>query len=245
MQVGENDWARGLSLSEAEAWNATVDQDSCPVTAIEQSDTDNIRKPPKNGDSQNCTIVFQATSTQVPRVKQPSSSNATKERQPSNRTPLRIYASIELRWQALAGHKPDPSRVPNRDFECLSIIGARKEAGILQPELVRISGQDKRSVPDRTRRLCERGYIEKIPVLVKQSHTSKLTLKRFARKNNNESTLNNSSVEIVQPETKETAIDYQAFLRRIFDILRKAELKTLADLKEELVGNHEVGLDLD
>lgn len=234
MQVGENDWARGLSLSEFEAWSATVDQDSYPNTAIGQSDEDGIWETQKNGDNQNIT-VSQAVSTQIPSANQPAGFNASKKDQSSNKTPLRIYASTERRWQALAGHRPASSKVPKLDFECLSIIGARKEAGILQPELVRISGQDKRSVPDRTRRLQERGYIDKIPVLVKQSHTSKLTLKRFASKINDESTLNDSSIGPIQPESKETAIDYQAFLRRIFDILRKAELITLIDFKEQLV----------
>ncbi|KAL9045561.1 MAG: hypothetical protein Q9214_001412, partial [Letrouitia sp. 1 TL-2023] len=233
VQVGENDWAKGLSLSEFEAWNATVDQDLHPIAAIDQSDENDIRKTPKNGENQNNT-VSQVASTQVTSVNQPAGFNASKKGQSSNKTPLRIYASTERRWQALTGHGPDSSKVPKLDFECLSIIGTRKETGILQPELVRISGQDKRSVPDRTRRLHERGYIDKIPVLVKQSHTSKLTLKRFARKINDESTLNDSSIGTIQPESKETAIDYQAFLRRIFDILRKAELITLIDFKEQL-----------
>ncbi|KAL9608894.1 MAG: hypothetical protein Q9167_006290 [Letrouitia subvulpina] len=230
VQVGENDWAKGLSLSEFEAWDAIVEQDRHSITAIDQSDNEGINQ---NGGNQNNT-VSQVASTRDPGVNPSADFNASKTDQSSNQTPLRIYASTERRWQALAGHRPDPSKIPKLDFACLSIIGARKEAGILQPELVRLSGQDKRSVPDRTRRLYERGYIDKIPVLVKQSHTSKLTLKRFAKKINDESGLNDSSIGTIQPESKDTAIDYHAFLRRIFDILKKVELITLIDFKEQL-----------
>lgn len=52
--------------------------------------------------------------------------------------------------------------------------------GIIQPELTRVTGQDKKSVPVRTTMLKNQGYIEKKSVLVKNLNTSKLTLARFA-----------------------------------------------------------------
>ena len=88
-------------------------------------------------------------------------------------------------WHALAGHGPDSSRIKSLDFVCLSIIAACGHKGILQHDLVRISGQDKRSLPARTDRLHNDGYIEKKPVRIqlvdpkRWLNTSLCTLKRF------------------------------------------------------------------
>lgn len=60
------------------------------------------------------------------------------------------------------------------------MIGKHREQGIIQPDLTRITGQDKKSVPVRTTMLKNQGYIEKKSVLVKNLNTSKLTLTRFA-----------------------------------------------------------------
>lgn len=92
----------------------------------------------------------------------------------------RVYASEERRWRALTGHGVDPKKVPNAIFKCLEVIGKHREMGIIQPELTRVTGQDKKSVPVRTTMLKNQGYIEKKSVLVKNLNTSKLTLARFA-----------------------------------------------------------------
>ncbi|KAI5839302.1 hypothetical protein DFP73DRAFT_219762 [Morchella snyderi] len=92
----------------------------------------------------------------------------------------RVYASEERRWRALTGHGVDPKKVPNAIFKCLEVIGKHREMGIIQPELTRLTGQDKKSVPVRTTMLKNQGYIEKKSVLVKNLNTSKLTLARFA-----------------------------------------------------------------
>ena len=94
---------------------------------------------------------------------------------------LRARTSEERIWLAAAGHRPDSSKVPPLDFACLSVIASRREEGIIQPHLVRLTGQDKRSVPSRTQRLCDRGYIAKITVTAWNTKTSLLFLKRFEK----------------------------------------------------------------
>lgn len=92
-------------------------------------------------------------------------------------------------WHAVAGHDPDFGRVKSLDFICLSIIAACGPKGILQHDLTRISGQDKRSLPARTDRLRDGGYIEKTRVCIQLSnpnramHTSRCVLKRFVDSN--------------------------------------------------------------
>ena len=92
-------------------------------------------------------------------------------------------------WHALAGHDPDFGKVKSLDFICLSIIAACGPKGILQHDLTRISGQDKRSLPARTDRLRDGGYIEKTRVCIQLSnpsramHTSRCVLKRFVHSN--------------------------------------------------------------
>ena len=105
---------------------------------------------------------------------------------------IRLYASKNRMWHALAGHGPDSSKIKSLDFVCLSIIAAHGPQGILQHDLVRISGQDKRSLPARTDRLRNDGYIEKKRVSVvlygpeRLLHTSKCTLKRFVNNPSNQ-----------------------------------------------------------
>jgi len=109
---------------------------------------------------------------------------------------LRVYASEERRWRTLTGHGPDPKKVgisimsfaesilmfqvPNAVFQCLQVIGKFREEGIIQPELTKIAGQDKKSVAGRTTQLKDMGYIEKMSVLARSMNTSKLTLIKFA-----------------------------------------------------------------
>ena len=60
------------------------------------------------------------------------------------------------------------------------MIGKHREKGLIQPDLTKITGQDKKSVAGRTTLLKDLGYIEKINVLAKSMNTSKLTLTKFA-----------------------------------------------------------------
>jgi hypothetical protein len=60
----------------------------------------------------------------------------------------------------------------------LSQIAAAGKDGIFQGELVRVTGQDKRSVPKRTDGLRDKGYIIKEIVYRKGMKTSRLTLRK-------------------------------------------------------------------
>ncbi|WPH02099.1 Hypothetical protein R9X50_00495400 [Acrodontium crateriforme] len=94
----------------------------------------------------------------------------------------RLFVSEARMWNAIAGHARDFKRLPRLEFDCLSIIAQRGATGILQPELVRITGQDKRSVPKRTDLLASKGYIVKYPVLAETGRgikTSLLKLKKY------------------------------------------------------------------
>lgn len=91
---------------------------------------------------------------------------------PSTTTAPRLYASQNRVWQALTGHSIDLKRVPSMEFVLLSIIAAHGSNGITQPELTRLSNQDKRSVPHRTDELARKGYIIKESVQSGRIRTS-------------------------------------------------------------------------
>lgn len=101
--------------------------------------------------------------------------------------PIRLYTSENRMWHAVAGHSPDLNKIKALDFACLSIIAACGSKGVYQHDLVKISGQDKRSLPARTERLYEDGYIEKKRVRIREPkmkrllNTSHLVLTRFVK----------------------------------------------------------------
>ncbi|KAL8996492.1 MAG: hypothetical protein Q9169_004001 [Polycauliona sp. 2 TL-2023] len=153
---------------------------------------------------------------------------------------LRVYVSTERRWVALTGHGYDPDRVPRLDFACLSVIAAHREQGILQPDLVRISGQDKRSVPQRTQRLHDAGHILKIPLLVNRAHTSRLMLKRYAsqgvaRDNDAEGADDQSALFQSARNSIENPTDLVAMHHAIFKLLRERQLITTVELQHKIV----------
>lgn len=84
-------------------------------------------------------------------------------------------------WSAIAGHGQDNKRVPASEFTLLCIIAEAGPKGILQPDLVAKSGQDKRSVPKRTDALAKKAYITKEPCLGIGIKTSILKLKKLAQ----------------------------------------------------------------
>ena len=93
----------------------------------------------------------------------------------------RIVTSADRVWHTIAGHGIDHKRVPPLELDCLSIIAAHGSAGILQPYLTKLTGQDKRSVPKRTDSLSKKGYITKQIVIGTGSKTSILRLKKFSQ----------------------------------------------------------------
>jgi hypothetical protein len=94
-------------------------------------------------------------------------------------TAPRMFTSQDRTWLAIAGHSVDLQKLPWMEFTLLSIIAAHGSDGILQPNLVKLSGQDKRSVPHRTDMLAKKGYIEKKPVHAAKMRTSICIHKKF------------------------------------------------------------------
>ncbi|KAI0525429.1 hypothetical protein F5B22DRAFT_642446 [Xylaria bambusicola] len=113
----------------------------------------------------------------------------TKPQQKSNQRALRdeassvrprLHVSEERQWRTIAGHGPDLKRVPLFEWRALVDIASVKEKGILQGDLVRLTGQDKRSLPTRTDALARKGYIIKQPVVLRGGKSSKLWLAQFS-----------------------------------------------------------------
>ncbi|EME85429.1 uncharacterized protein MYCFIDRAFT_171355 [Pseudocercospora fijiensis CIRAD86] len=106
---------------------------------------------------------------------------------PAVRTALsgrRLVTTLDRIWHAVAGHGVDHSRLPNHDFQLLQAIASHGPSGVLQPVVTKITGQDKRSVPHRTDRLAQNGYIVKEPVVGAGTRTSVLRLARYANLKN-------------------------------------------------------------
>ncbi|KAH6686146.1 hypothetical protein F5X68DRAFT_153528 [Plectosphaerella plurivora] len=92
----------------------------------------------------------------------------------------KVFVSEEQMWQSIAGHGADFKRVPKLEWAALVGIASTKKDGILQGDLCRLIGQDKRSLPKRTDSLAQKGYILKRTTLVRGVKTSKMWLSRCA-----------------------------------------------------------------
>ncbi|KAF7588591.1 hypothetical protein BBP40_005476 [Aspergillus hancockii] len=145
------------------------------------------------------------------------------------RSPIHVYVSEERTWLAITGHEPDESKVLSTEFALLSIIASRKSNGIAQTELVKLSGQDKRSVPKRTDMLQRKGYIEKRAIQIKSTRTSLCTLRKFMQSDHP------STESAGDRSAGETQImDYTQFSNDLFGILREHRLVSRVDLKRLL-----------
>lgn len=91
----------------------------------------------------------------------------------------RLYTTEHRVWHALTDHDVDWKRIPKLEFHCLQVIAAAGREGVLQPDVTRITGQDKRSVPKRTDALAVKGYITKEMCLGGGIKTSLLRLKKL------------------------------------------------------------------
>ena len=237
IRVGKNREGNTLSLSEFEALNHSRNQQrptsqkgDCSVPAqytVTSISREAQAAPETTRDESRATAKGRSSSSTA------ISKNSQKQNPSGN---LRLYSSEYRMWQVAAGHEPDPSRVPALDFACLSIIAAQGPKGILQPELVTVSGQDKRSLPTRTDRLQQNGYIEKRPVLVSGSRTSLCTLKRFVTAQSTADGASTSTQEISLSHTQnDKVLDMLSLTRGVFDNLRDLEIITTDDLKKKLV----------
>ena len=175
-----------------EARNAAIEESEHPEHSISIPPEIDLSNPGASSHASNAPATVQdGDSTQIQQFTEIASTGTDETMVLQNKkfsAGIRLYASKIRMWQALTGHGPDSSKVRSLDFICLSIIAACGAKGILQHDLVRISGQDKRSLPARTDRLHDNGYVEKKRVSVqlfnpkRLLHTSQCTLKRFVNK---------------------------------------------------------------
>jgi hypothetical protein len=157
--VGRNRQGNSLSFSEVEAHQICEAQ------------------RPKSPELQISELPVSESAT---RVAGNSKVNKTAE-VPAGRDPLQIFTTIDRIWQAVAGHPVDAKRIPPMEFHALCAIATAGESGISQPDLINITGQDKRSLPRRTDMLARNGYIEKTTMFVKHHKTSLLRHKRYCK----------------------------------------------------------------
>lgn len=141
-----------------------------------------------------------------------------------------VFVSKERTWFAVTGHEPDDTKVLPTEFVLLSIIASAKSSGVSHPDLVRLSGQDKRSIPKRTDELHRKGYIQKRPIQIKGTRTSLCTLRKFLQEDV-QATAASTTAE--GPNTTDV-IDFELFLGKLFDILREHKLISRNDLKNQL-----------
>ena len=124
----------------------------------------------------------------------------------TNHVGQRIFTGEDRVWQIISGHGVDYSRIPAKQFDCLSVIAAHGPEGVLQPEVKILTGQDKRSVPHRTDELAAKGYIVKEAVLAKGIKTSLLKLRKFAGAREKEAELQRARA---YPERKNLAAEHK------------------------------------
>ncbi|MCJ1376915.1 hypothetical protein MMC17_000005 [Xylographa soralifera] len=243
IKVGRNGEANCMSLTDVMAHNERVEgltqQSVAGVTLVNTSLTANhaLMGPDANitsaTDQRAITGGAESQSLQSASVPLPSEI-------PSY---LHVFASVNRMWWAVAGHGIDNEKIAALEFTCLSIIAASRENGILQPELVRVTGQDKRSVPWRTQKLCDRGYIVKKEVVASRARTSLCILKRFAVQSSSKDVTAKDQYLISHPNSIKTGDkDYvdtksrvvETRLRATFDILKELKIILWDDLKMKL-----------
>lgn len=148
---------------------------------------------------------------------------------PTNITDPRLFASQGRIWQALTGHGIDLKKVPMMEFVLLSLIASHGEAGVTQPDLTVMSGQDKRSVPHRTDELCRKGYIEKRPVQSGKLRTSLCVHKKFVSEDH---FLTSGRVEdVFQHKT----FVVSGFVHLLYNTLKDAGVVPTRDIRTRLV----------
>lgn len=145
-----------------------------------------------------------------------------------------MFVSKERTWLAITGHEPDESKVLPTEFALLSIIASRKSKGIAQTDLVKLSGQDKRSVPKRTDMLQQKGYIEKRAIQVKSSRTSLCTLKKFVQETPIYTTATPAERGTGTKHEAGDIIDFKVFIDKLFEILKEYKVISRGDLKRLL-----------
>ncbi|CAE7022611.1 hypothetical protein P3342_005080 [Pyrenophora teres f. teres] len=166
-----------------------------------------------------------------PRIlpKRPSSNTAVFDDPSSSITAPRLYASQSRMWQALTGHGIDLKKVPSMEFVLLSLIAAHGAAGIRQPDLIALSGQDKRSVPHRTDELARKCYIAKFPVQVNKMRTSLCIHRMFVSQN---TFIESSAVEDVYQADGTFVV--RSFAQLLYDKVGEGGIVPTRTIREKL-----------
>ena len=151
------------------------------------------------------------------------------------RNPSRLYVSENRQWDALTGHGIDWKRVPRLEFQLLSIIAEHGENGITQPDLIRLSGQDKRSVPKRTDNLHHKGYIVKRGVYAAKAKTSLCTFKRFAKEISLAKKAPESTAVATAASIFDGRFDSHKFIDYVHRTLKDRDLMLIDELYKDLV----------
>jgi len=162
----------------------------------------------------------------------------------------RLHVSEERQWRTITGHGPDFKRVPLFEWRALVDIGSVKGQGILQGDLVRLTGQDKRSLPTRTDALARKGYVIKQPVVLRGGKSSKLWLTQFmeyAKEDQKSEGLDYETVDLskaaltsdLQPvpfcdKWNRDHIDYLALAQAFVAIVKAWELIRYCDARSKL-----------
>ena len=144
-------------------------------------------------------------------------------------TSPRIYVSQNRMWQALTGHEMDYRRLSSMQLMLLSIIAAHGKDGILQPDLVKLSGQDKRSVPGRTDELKTNGYIAKIKVN-KGMSTSLCIHKKYVK-----DVQFAKASDRIEDVFHEGTLIMSNFVRLLYSLLQENEYFPMRELRPRLV----------
>lgn len=184
----------------------------------------------QGSDRQN-TVQLSQQPVRAPRVL-PSPSNDGEtvfDDPPANTTAPRLFASQNRIWQALTGHGIDLKKVPTMEFVLLSLIASHGVAGVTQPDLTAMSGQDKRSVPHRTDELCRKGYIDKKPVQSGKLRTSLCVHKKFV---SDDHFLTSGKVEDVFQYKK---FVLSGFVHLLYNTLKDAGVVPTRDIRKLLV----------
>ncbi|KAL4787956.1 hypothetical protein BJX76DRAFT_317401 [Aspergillus varians] len=155
------------------------------------------------------------------------------QRRKTSSSPISVFVSEERTWLAITGHEPDDTKVLPMEFALLSIIASRKSSGIAQPELIKLSGQDKRSVPKRTDVLQKKGYIEKRAIQMKAARTSLCTLRKFLTPEHLSPETPTADISDAGPDAA-SIIDFKSFTNRLFEIMREHKIIARNDLKNLL-----------
>ncbi|KAI9655931.1 MAG: hypothetical protein M1831_004776 [Alyxoria varia] len=143
-----------------------------------------------------------------------------------------LFAHEDRMWRSICGHEIDYQRVHPSQLHLLTIIAAYGEHGILQPDLVQISGQDKRSVPHRTDVLDEHGYIKKIKVVGNGQRTSRLFLWKYVKRSARDRSVYQQSQDNKQV-VHEGIVDLERFLEFCLPFVKQRKDFTWREIHDE------------